>query len=145
MLVTGSAGLIGSEAVRFFCDRGFSAIGIDNNMRQVFFGEDASTKWNRDRLLESYGDQYIHHDVDIRDKETISQIFKQYGTDISLIVHTAAQPSHDWAANDPYTDFTVNANGTLVLLENSRQHCPEAVFIFVQLIKFMEILLIFYL
>jgi len=130
VLVSGSAGLIGSEAVRFFCDRGFSAIGIDNNMRQVFFGEEASTKWNRERLVESYGSRYIHHEVDIRDRETISQIFKEYSTDISLIVHTAAQPSHDWAANDPYTDFTVNANGTLVLLENTRQHCPAACFIF---------------
>ena len=130
ILVTGSAGLIGSESVRFFCERGFTVVGIDNNMRQVFFGEDASTDWNRDRLLKDYGDQYIHHTVDIRDHEAISQVFKTYGKDISLIIHTAAQPSHDWAASDPYTDFTVNANGTLVLLENTRQTCPEAVFIF---------------
>ncbi|MBD0390075.1 MAG: NAD-dependent epimerase/dehydratase family protein [Nostoc sp. C3-bin3] len=130
ILVTGSAGLIGSESVRFFCDRGFTVVGIDNNMRQVFFGEDASTDWNRDRLLKDYGDQYIHHTVDIRDHEAISQVFKTYGKEISLIIHTAAQPSHDWAASDPYTDFTVNANGTLVLLENTRQTCPEAVFIF---------------
>jgi CDP-paratose 2-epimerase len=130
ILVTGSAGLIGSESVKFFCDRGFTVVGIDNNMRQVFFGEDASTEWNRDRLLQNYGDLYIHHNVDIRDHEPISQIFKTYARDISLIIHTAAQPSHDWAASDPYTDFTVNANGTLVLLENTRQHCPEAVFIF---------------
>jgi CDP-paratose 2-epimerase len=130
ILVTGSAGLIGSESVRFFCNRGFNVVGIDNDMRSLFFGEDASTKWNRDRLLEEYGDKYIHHNVDIRDREAISQIFKTYGTDIALIVHTAAQPSHDWAAKDPYTDFTVNANGTLVLLENTRQYCPESVFIF---------------
>ena len=130
ILVTGSAGLIGSESVRFFCDRGFTVVGIDNNMRQVFFGADASTEWNRNRLVEQYGDQYIHHRVDIRDQESITQIFKTYGTDIRLIVHTAAQPSHDWAAHDPYTDFTVNANGTLVLLENTRQLCPDAVFIF---------------
>jgi CDP-paratose 2-epimerase len=130
VLVTGSAGLIGSESVKFFCDLGFTVVGIDNNMRQVFFGADASTEWNRDLLLQKYGDQYIHHHVDIRDHEPISQIFQTYGKDISLIIHTAAQPSHDWAANDPYTDFTVNANGTLVLLENTRQHCPEAVFIF---------------
>ena len=130
ILVTGAAGLIGSESVRFFCERGFTVVGIDNNMRQVFFGEDASTDWNRDRLLKDYGDQYIHHTVDIRDHEAISQVFKTYGKDISLIIHTAAQPSHDWAASDPYTDFTVNANGTLVLLENTRQTCPEAVFIF---------------
>ncbi|GET35662.1 NAD-dependent epimerase/dehydratase family protein [Microseira wollei] len=130
VLVTGSAGLIGSESVRFFGDRGFTVVGIDNNMRQVFFGADASTEWNRDRLLQDYGDRYIHHTADIRDQEAISQIFKTYSKDISLIIHTAAQPSHDWAASDPYTDFTVNANGTLVLLENTRQHCPEAVFIF---------------
>ncbi len=130
ILVTGSAGLIGSESVRFFGERGFTVVGIDNNMRSFFFGEDASTEWNRDRLLEDYGDKYIHHNVDIRDHEAISQIFKTYNQDISLIIHTAAQPSHDWAAKAPYTDFTVNANGTLVLLENTRQHCPEAVFIF---------------
>ena len=130
VIVTGSAGLIGSEAVRFFCHRGFTVVGIDNNMRSVFFGADASTEWNRDRLLQDYGDKYIHHSVDIRDPEAISQVFKTYSQDISLIIHTAAQPSHDWAASDPYTDFTVNANGTLVLLENTRQHCPEAVFIF---------------
>jgi CDP-paratose 2-epimerase len=130
VLVTGSAGLIGSESVRFFGERGFTVVGLDNNMRQVFFGEDASTEWNRDRLLQDYGDQYIHYNADIRDREAISQIFKNYGRDISLIIHTAAQPSHDWAASDPYTDFTVNANGTLVLLENTRQYCPEAIFIF---------------
>ena len=130
VIVTGSAGLIGSESVRFFCDRGFTVVGIDNNMRSVFFGADASTEWNRDRLSQDYGDKYIHHSVDIRDPEAISQVFKTYSQDISLIIHTAAQPSHDWAASDPYTDFTVNANGTLVLLENTRQHCPEAVFIF---------------
>lgn len=130
ILVTGSAGLIGSESVRFFCDKGFTVVGIDNNMRQVFFGEDASTEWNRNRLLEIYPDKYIHHNVDIRDDEAIAKIYKQYNKDISLIIHTAAQPSHDWAAKDPYMDFTVNANGTLVLLENTRQHCPDAVFIF---------------
>jgi CDP-paratose 2-epimerase len=130
ILVTGSAGLIGSESVRFFCERGFTVVGIDNNMRQVFFGDDASTQWNRNRLLQDYSDQYIHYNVDIRDQEEIAKVFKTYDKDISLIIHTAAQPSHDWAAKDPYTDFTVNANGTLVLLENTRQICPEAVFIF---------------
>ncbi len=130
IIVTGSAGLIGSESVRFFCERGFTVVGIDNNMRQVFFGENASTEWNRDRLLQDYGDKYIHHTVDIRDHEAIAQVFQTYGKDIDLIIHTAAQPSHDWAAREPYTDFTVNANGTLVLLENTRQTCPDAVFIF---------------
>lgn len=130
ILVTGSAGLIGSESVRFFCKKGFTVVGLDNNMRQAFFGEDASTDWSRDRLLEEYSEQYIHYAVDIRDLEAVSQIFKTYGQDISLIIHTAAQPSHDWAAKDPHTDFTVNANGTLVLLENTRQFCPDATFIF---------------
>jgi CDP-paratose 2-epimerase len=130
VLITGSAGLIGSESVSFFCERGFRAVGLDNNMRQTFFGEEASTAWNRDRLIEKYPDQYIHHNVDIRDHDAVKRVFTDYGKDIDLIIHTAAQPSHDWAANDPYTDFTVNANGTLVMLENTRQHCPKATFIF---------------
>lgn len=87
ILVTGAAGLIGSESVRFFADRGFTVVGIDNNMRQVFFGEDASTEWNRDRLLQDYGDKYIHHNVDIRDHKAISQIFQTYSQDISLILY----------------------------------------------------------
>lgn len=130
ILVTGSAGLIGSEAVRFFANKGFTVVGIDNNMRQVFFGEDASTEWNRQRLSEEYGDQYVHYNADIRDRDAITQIFQDYSSDLHLIIHTAAQPSHDWAAKDPYMDFSVNANGTLVLLETTRQYCPEAVFIF---------------
>ena len=130
ILVTGSAGLIGSESVRFFCDKGYTVVGIDNNMRESFFGKGASTEWNRDRLLEKYGDKYIHHSIDIRDREAVSNLFNTYNKDISLIIHTAAQPSHDWAASDPHTDFTVNANGTLVLLENTRNICPDAVFIF---------------
>ena len=110
VLVTGSAGLIGSESVSFFCERGYQVVGIDNNMRQVFFGDDASTDWNRQRLLEKYGDHYIHHNADIRDEKAIEEIFKTYSNDIDLIIHTAAQPSHDWAAKEPYMDFTVNAN-----------------------------------
>lgn len=129
IIVTGSAGLIGSESVRFFCDKGYTVVGIDNNMRQTFFGEDASTEWNRNHLVEKYGDHYIHHTVDIRNNEGIENIFKTYGDDVELIIHTAAQPSHDWAAKDPFMDFSVNANGTLVLLENTRLICPNAVFI----------------
>ena len=94
----------------FFCERGFTTVGTDNNMRQVFFGENTSTQWNRDRLLQDYGDKYIHHTVDIRDHEAIAQVFQTYGKDIDLIIHTAAQPSHDWAAREPYTDFTVKGN-----------------------------------
>ncbi len=129
-IVTGSAGLIGSETVKYFSQKGFKVVGIDNNMRETFFGKNASTDWNRDRLIAEFGENYIHHNIDIREPELISQVFKTYNQDIQLIVHTAAQPSHDWAARDPYTDFTVNANGTLVLLENTRQFCPNAVFIF---------------
>lgn len=130
VITTGSAGLIGSQSVRFFCERGFTVVGIDNDMRRVFFGESASTEWNRRLLEEEFGERYIHHSLDIRDHEAVAAIFRTYSSDIELIIHTAAQPSHDWAARDPFTDFTVNANGTLVLLENTRQICPGAVFIF---------------
>lgn len=130
VIITGSAGLIGSEAVRFFAERGFNIVGIDNDMRAFFFGESASTLWNRDLLKERYADKYKHYDFDIRDREKIESIFQEYSSDIALIIHTAAQPSHDWAAQDPHIDFTVNANGTLVLLEATRQYCPNAVFIF---------------
>lgn len=129
-IVTGSAGLIGSQSVRFFADLGFNVVGIDNDMRAVFFGQSASTDWNRKLLLEQYPDRYQHKNIDIRDRDAVENLFKEYGSDIDLVIHTAAQPSHDWAANDPHTDFTVNANGTLVLLEAVRQFCPEAVFIF---------------
>lgn len=130
VLITGSAGLIGSESVRFFCQRGFRAVGLDNNMRQIFFGKEASTEWNRDRLRDAYADRYVHLDIDIRDHGAVERVCAEYGNDIDLIIHTAAQPSHDWAASDPYTDFTVNANGTLVMLENARRFCPDAAFIF---------------
>jgi len=128
-LVTGSAGLIGSESVAFFADKFDLVIGVDNNLRQYFFGTDGSTDWNRDRLKESFAN-YKHYTADIRKVEELDPIFREYGADIKLIVHTAAQPSHDWAAREPFTDFSVNANGTLNLLEMNRQHCPEAVFIF---------------
>ncbi|MDX2231832.1 MAG: NAD-dependent epimerase/dehydratase family protein [Leptolyngbyaceae cyanobacterium bins.349] len=130
VLITGSAGLIGSEAVHFFARQGFNVVGIDNDLRSFFFGETASTLWNRNLLKDKYGDRYHHYDLDIRDREAIETIFKEHSQDIALIIHTAAQPSHDWAASDPHTDFTVNANGTLVLLEATRQYCPQAVFIF---------------
>ena len=97
VLITGSAGLIGSESVKFFAQLGYQVVGIDNNMRQTFFGKDASTQWNRNLLLEKYPNHYHHHDIDIRDNEAIENLFQKYNTDISLILHTAAQPSHDWA------------------------------------------------
>jgi CDP-paratose 2-epimerase len=127
-LITGSAGLIGSEAAKFFAEKGFEIVGIDNNMRSYFFGEDASTEWNRKKVENQLKNSYHHYNVDIRDNDAVKKIFKEHKFD--LIIHTAAQPSHDWAAREPFTDFTVNANGTLVLLENMRQHSPEAVFIF---------------
>lgn len=130
VLVTGSNGLIGSEAVAFFCDRGFRTVGLDNDMRKSFFGEGASTEWNRHRLLNKYPDTYTHYDIDIRNNEAVEQVFAKHARDIDLIIHAAAQPSHDWAATDPFTDFTVNANGTLVMLENTRLSCPDATFIF---------------
>ncbi|MBA3712785.1 MAG: NAD-dependent epimerase/dehydratase family protein [Pyrinomonadaceae bacterium] len=129
VVITGSAGLIGSEAAQFFCQQGFHVIGIDNDMRSRFFGAAASTKWKRDLLVRDHA-TYIHHDSDIRDRSAIDNIFREYGSDVDLVIHNAAQPSHDWAARDPHTDFTVNANGTLTLLEAARQFSPKAVFIF---------------
>ncbi len=129
VLITGSAGLIGSQSVRFFSKKGFKIIGIDNDMRRVFFGEEASTEWSR-KKLESEVDNYVHYNEDIRDKVAMEAIFEKYKEDIKLIIHTAAQPSHDWAARDPFTDFTVNANGTLTLLEMARKYSQDAVFIF---------------
>jgi CDP-paratose 2-epimerase len=128
-IITGSGGLIGSEAARFFAKEGYSVVGIDNDMRRYFFGQDASTAWNVNNLKASIP-RYRHCSLDIRDFSALEQIFKQYSSSIALIIHTAAQPSHDWAAKEPLTDFTVNANGTLNLLELTRQHCPKAVFIF---------------
>lgn len=129
-IITGSAGLIGSEASCFFATKGLQIIGIDNDMRSRFFGQDASTAWNRERLETSLGKAYKHANFDIRDAESVSTLFARYGSDISLVVHTAAQPSHDWAVRDPQMDFSVNANGTLNLLESLRGYCPDAVFIF---------------
>jgi CDP-paratose 2-epimerase len=128
-IITGSAGLIGSEAVRFFASKGLTVVGIDNDMRRTFFGDEASTAWNR-RDLEATVSGYVHVDDDIRDDAAMEQVFARYGFDILTVVHAAAQPSHDWAAREPVTDFTVNANGTLVLLEKTRTHCPDASFIY---------------
>ncbi len=127
-VVTGSSGLIGSESVEFFAGKFDKVIGIDNNMRMRFFGPDASTEWNTNHLKNTIAN-FEHHSADIRDIDALDKIFVQYGSDIQLIVHTAAQPSHDWAANEPLTDFTVNANGTINLLEMTRKHCKNATFI----------------
>jgi CDP-paratose 2-epimerase len=128
-IITGSAGLIGSESVAFFSEKFDLIIGIDNNLRQYFFGTEASTDWNKNRLEDRYAN-YKHHNIDIRNFNELETLFKQYSSDIKLIIHTAAQPSHDWAAREPITDFTVNANGTLNLLELTRLHCDNAIFIF---------------
>ena len=129
-IVTGSAGLIGSEAARYFASQGMTVIGIDNDMRREFFGNEASTRWQQHQLQQELGSNYRHVDGDIRDELLIKNIFAEFGDDVKLVVHTAAQPSHDWAARAPLTDFTVNANGTLILLEATRKYCPGAVFIF---------------
>jgi len=128
-LVTGSSGLIGSESCKRFHAEGFRVAGLDNNMRARFFGEAASTLAKRRELEEGLGD-YRHHDVDIRSQEEVEKVFAEHGSGIEVVVHAAAQPSHDWAAKDPHTDFGVNAVGTLNLLEAARKFCPEAAFIF---------------
>jgi CDP-paratose 2-epimerase len=129
VVVTGSAGLIGAETVRRFAREGMDIVGIDNDMRARFFGEEASTRWSRQRLEEEIPG-YRHYEADIRDAAALDGIFREYGSGIALVVHTAAQPSHDWAAREPFTDFGVNAVGTLNVLEMTRQHCPESPFIF---------------
>ena len=128
VLVTGSAGLIGSEACLFFAEKDFEIIGIDNNMRQYFFGPEASTLWNRKQMQSKLSSQYTHYNMDIRNKNGIDKIFRKHSID--LIIHAAAQPSHDWAVKEPLTDFSINATGTLNLLEAYRQHSPKATFIF---------------
>jgi len=128
-LVTGSGGLIGSQSVKYFASKFDKVVGIDNDSRKYFFGEEASTALSSEKLVSDFSN-FQHESVDIRDEQNIFEIFAKYGSDIKLIVHTAAQPSHDWAAKEPFTDFSINANGTLNLLEATRQHCPEAVFIF---------------
>lgn len=129
-IVTGSAGLVGSEAAAHFAERGLEVAGVDNDLRRLFFGEEASTASNRRRLESALGARYRHHDFDIRDGDAVERLFAHHGRAIRLVVHAAAQPSHDWAAGHPQVDFTVNANGTLNLLEATRRHCPEAVFVF---------------
>ena len=129
IIITGAAGLIGAEACRYFGKKGSDIVGIDNDMRAQFFGAEASTKWAADRLKNELP-SYRHLNIDIRDREAVERIFDERGSDIAAVIHTAAQPSHDWAATDPITDFKVNAEGTLNLLEAYRKHSPSASFIF---------------
>ncbi len=128
-IVTGSGGLIGSEAVRTLTREGFDVIGVDNDMRAAFFGEAASTGRTTAELREALP-TFRHQAIDIRDRDAIERLFREEAPRLELIVHTAAQPSHDWAARDPHTDFTVNALGTLNLLQAARDHTPDATFVF---------------
>lgn len=128
-LVTGSAGLIGSQACEFFHNKGFTILGIDNDMRSYFFGDSASTDASRVSLEEKL-ENYIHHTIDIRNYSELERVFQNYSTDIEIVIHTAAQPSHDWAAKEPLTDFSINATGTMNMLELTRLNCPKATFIF---------------
>ncbi len=129
VIITGSAGLIGSQACNFFSEKGYKVIGIDNDMRAYFFGEGSSTK---DSLMsiKSHITDYEHYNVDIREYVELEKVFNKYSNNIELVIHTAAQPSHDWAAKEPLTDFGVNALGTMNMLELTRLYCPKSTFIF---------------
>jgi len=127
-LVTGSQGLVGSESVKFLINKGLNVIGIDNDSRKYFFGKEASTKNVKKELLK-FQHRYKHKSIDIRSYNGLEKIFKEYGKNISLIIHAAAQPSHDWAIKEPHTDFNINAVGTLNLLELTKIYSNQAVFI----------------
>ena len=128
-IITGSSGLIGSESAKFFHAKGFDVVGIDNNMREYFFGRDGSVSWNT-KSLKAALPGFVHYPDDIRNEGAMRNIFRKYAKDVGVVIHAAAQPSHDWAAKEPLTDFGVNATGTLILLESVRKFCPDAPFIF---------------
>ena len=128
-IVTGSGGLIGSESVRALVAAGLEVVGLENDMRARFFGPEASTAATSAELSATYP-EFHHLEIDIRDADGVERVFKEHAANIEVVVHTAAQPSHDWAAREPQTDFEVNATGTLNLLEATRGHAPEAPFIF---------------
>jgi CDP-paratose 2-epimerase len=129
-VITGSSGLIGSEAALHFAGIGLDVVGVDNDMRQVFFGPEASTDWNRARVERELGDGYAHRSIDVRDRDAVFALFRELGSSVELVIHAAAQPSHDWAAGQPLVDFDINAVGTLNVLEALRQFAPDAVLIF---------------
>tara|TARA_Y200000002_G_scaffold13253_1_gene10759 strand:- start:275 stop:1321 length:1047 start_codon:yes stop_codon:yes gene_type:complete len=129
VIITGSNGLVGSESVNFFCDKGFNVVGIDNNLRKFFFGKDGSTQWLKNKLLKR-NKNFINLNLDIRNRSGVEKVFKKYKKNISLIIHCAAQPSHDYGKNFPEIDFNVNATGTLNLLETTKKYCPNSPFIF---------------
>ena len=138
VLITGSDGLIGSEAVEFYSKKGYTIIGIDNNSRKKFFGKDASVLWNR-KILKDRFPNYNHVNLDIRNEKEINKIFEEHKNNIKLIIHAAAQPSHDWAATNPILDFQVNAMGTQILLEATRNYCKEVPFILLLQTRYMVI------
>ena len=127
-LITGSCGLIGSESAYFFSSKGLDIVGIDNNLRQLFFGKDGSTDWQKKKLKDKIK-SYKHFSTDIRSYSNLEKIFKKFRKNISIIIHCAAQPSHDYGKNFPILDFDVNAKGTLNMLELTKLYCPSAVFI----------------
>ena len=129
VIITGSTGLVGSESVNFFSDKGFDVVGIDNNLRQFFFGKDGSTKWIKSRLLKR-NKKFRNYNIDIRNTSGLEKIFRKYNKNIKLILHCAAQPSHDYGKNFPIIDFNINATGTLNLLELTKKFCSDAPFIF---------------
>ena len=128
-IITGSTGLVGSEAVNFFHDKGFDIVGIDNNLRKKFFGQSSSTEWVKLKLLER-NKNFKNFNIDIRNLEGLTKLFKKYSKKISIIIHCAAQPSHDYGKNHPFLDFSINATGTLNLLELTKRYCPTIPFIF---------------
>ena len=129
VIITGSSGLVGSESVDFFSNKGFDVIGIDNNLRKTFFGKEASTAWVKNKLIKRHKN-FKNYNIDIRSINSLEKIFKNFKKNISLIIHCAAQPSHDYGKNFPKLDFNVNATGTLNLLELTKKYCPSAPFIF---------------
>lgn len=128
-IISGSGGLIGSECARYFAAQGFDVVGLENDMRAEFFGPDATTQPVTERLAREL-DTFHTYSTDIRDANGVLSIFERHQQRISLVIHAAAQPSHDWAARDPQTDFSVNANGTMNMLEAARQYAPDATFVF---------------
>ena len=129
VIVTGSCGLVGSESVSFFSKKGFRVIGIDNNSRKLFFGKDGDISWVKNKLLKEIKN-YNHYSTDIKNLNLLEKIFLKYKKNIKLIIHCAAQPSHDWAKDKPFVDFKINAQGTLNLLELTKKYCKQSPFIF---------------
>ena len=129
VLITGSCGLVGSESSIFFSKKGFQIVGIDNNSRKFFFGKDGDISWVKKKLKKKIK-KYVHYNIDIRNYKNLEKVFRKYKNKIDLIIHCAAQPSHDWAKDKPFIDFDINAKGTLNLLELTRVFSPKAPFIF---------------